>query len=144
MPTAEAHYLLGMLDKKDGDSKSAMEHFKVAAGSESEAGKSASRELVMMELPGNPSEYIASRAAVDQQNGVWVQFANRSSVPVKDIEISYAWLDDQGQTRQGSKNYAGPLQAGAQDQLNLGIRLSGSNELDQRVRVQITGARVAE
>jgi predicted Zn-dependent protease len=144
MPTAEAHYLLGMLDKKNGNSKSAMEHFKVAAGSESEAGKSASRELVMMDLPGNPSKYIASRAAVDQQNGVWVQFANRSSVPLKNIEISYAWLDDQGQTRQGRKNYAGPLPAGAQDQLGLGIRLSGPNELGQRVRVQITGARVAE
>ena len=144
MPTAEAHYLLGMLDKKNGDSQGAMEHFRVAAGSESEAGKSANRELVVMDLSANPSKYIASRAAVDQQNGVWVQFANRTSVPISDIEISFAWLDDQGQTRQGKRKFAGPLQAGAQDQLNLGIRLSNPNELNRRVQVQVTGARVAD
>ena len=144
MPTAEAHYLLGMLDKKRGNNQSAMEHFRVAAGSESEAGKSANRELVRMDLSSNPSKYIASRAAVDQQNGVWVQFANRTAVPIEDIVIGFAWLDDQGRTRQGSRTFSGPLQAGAQDQLDLGIRLSNPGELNQRVRVQITAARVAD
>lgn len=144
IPTAEAHYLLGMMDKKSGKLDSAVEHFKVASQSESESGKKATRELVLLDLNNDPSKYIGSRAAVDQQNIVWVQFANQTSVPMKNIEISYAWLDEKGQTREGKKTYRGPLPGGKQDQLKLGIRLGSPNELSQRVRVQVTGARVAE
>ena len=42
MPTAEAHYLLGMMDKYDGKTDQATKHFKAAAQSDSESGKQAS------------------------------------------------------------------------------------------------------
>ena len=144
MPTAEAHYLLGMLDREAGDLDSAVGHFRAAAGSKSPAGQQATRELVVLDLPANPSKYIAARAAVDRQNVVWVQFGNLTSIAVRDIEISYAWLDDQGQTRQGRQAYAGPLGAGEQAQLSLGIRLGAASELDRRVRVQVTAAAPAD
>jgi tetratricopeptide (TPR) repeat protein len=143
MPTAEAHYLLGMLDREAGNNASALEHFRTAAQSDSESGKKAARELVIMDLSNDPSRYIASRAVVNSRNEVWVQFANRTSVPVERLEITYAWLDDQGQTRQARKTWRGPLAGGQQNQLSLGIRLKDAAELDRRVRVQITGARVA-
>jgi hypothetical protein len=63
---------------------------------------------------------------------------------MKNIEISYAWLDDQGQTRQGKKSYRGPLGSGQQDQLKLGISLGDPGELSRRVRVEVTAASVAE
>ena len=144
MPTAEAHYLLGMMDKDNGDMNSAVEHFKVASESQSESGKQATRELVSLDLSANPSRYIGSRAAVDQDNRVWVQFGNLTNVAMKNIEISYAWLDTKGQTREGRKTYSGPLQAGAQDQLQLGIQLQNAGELNNRVRVEITAASLAE
>jgi predicted Zn-dependent protease len=144
MPTAEAHYLLGMLDKDSGNLNDALEHFKLAAQSDSDTGHQATRELVLLDLKNNPSEYVASRAAVDQQNLVWAQFANQTPVALKDIEISYAWLDEQGQTRQGTQYHAGPLAGGKQAQISLGIRLTDPDELSRRVRVQVTGARVAE
>jgi predicted Zn-dependent protease len=144
LPTAEAHYLLGMLDREAGDLDSALSHFRAAADSQSPAGQQAARELVVLDLPANPSKYIAARAALDRQNVVWVQFGNLTSVAVRDIEISYAWLDEQGQTRQGMRTYAGPLGAGEQAQLSLGIRLGAPAELDRRVRVQVTAARPAE
>lgn len=144
LPTAEAHYLLGMLDKKNGNMSSAVEHFKVAAGSESESGKHAAQELVRLDLEGNPSRYIVSRAVVDRDNNVWVQFGNQTQVALTNIEISYAWLDEQGQTRQGRQSYTGQLAGGQQDQVRLGIRLDSPGELDRRVRVQVTGASIAE
>lgn len=144
MPTAEAHYLLGMLDKHDGNTKGALEHFEAAASSNTETGKKAVRELVLLDLGNNPSRYIGSRAVVDPDNIVWVQFGNLTPVAVRDIEISFAWLDDQGRTQEGKKVYRGPLKAEAQDQLSLGIRLGDPRELTQRVRVQVTGARTAE
>jgi len=144
MPTAEAHYLLGMLDSKQGNMNSAMEHFQSAAQSDSEAGKRASRELVLLDVRGNPSKYIGSRAAVDRDNQVWVQFGNLTQVPMRNIEISYAWLDDQGRTRENKLTYRRTLAAGAQDKMALGFRIGNANELNRRVRVEVTGARVAE
>lgn len=142
MPTAEAHYLLGMLDKDQGNMNSAVEHFKVAAQSESGASQAATRELVLLDLQSNPSRYIDSRAAVDDQNRVWVQFVNRTQVPIGNIVFSYAWLDDQGRTRQGNTTYSGPLQGGRQDQVRLGFSLNDASELTRRVRVEIVSASV--
>ena len=143
MPTAEAHYLLGMLDKRQGNTPAAIEHFKTAAQSESETGKKAINEVVMLDLETNPSNYIASQAAVDDKGQVWAQFLNRTGVAVRDIEIGFMWLDEQGQTRQGKKTYRGPLEAGKQDQLALGIGLSNPAELSRRVRIEITSAKIA-
>jgi predicted Zn-dependent protease len=144
MPTAEAHYLLGMLDKNQGDMNSAMEHFKVAAQSESGASQAATRELVLLDLQNNPSRYIGSRAAVDDRNRVWIQFGNRTRVPIRNIVFSYAWLDDQGQTRRGQKTYAGPLEGGQQDQIRLDISLNDAAELGRRVRVEVISATVSQ
>jgi predicted Zn-dependent protease len=144
MPTAEAHYLLGMLDKNQGKLNSAVEHFKLAAQSESETSQSATRELVLLDLQSNPSKYIGSRAVLDPENQVWVQFGNLTGVPLKNIEFSYAWLDQQGQTHEGRKTYRGPLAGGQQAQLKLGIKLDNASELSRRVRVQVTSATVAQ
>ena len=129
--------------KRQGNSAAAIEHFKTAAQSESETGKKATIEMVVLDLEANPANYIASRAAVDDNGRVWAQFLNRTGVPVRDLEISYMWLDEQGQTRQAKKTYAGPLQGGKQDQLELGVTLSNPADLNRRVRVEIIGARIA-
>ena len=144
MPTAEAHYVLGMIEKDRGDMNSALEHFRTAAQSDSDASKKATRELVLLDLQHNPSKYVGSRLAVDSDIQVWVQFGNLTQLPIRDIVISYAWLDEQGRTREGRKTYRGPLAGGKQAQLNLGIRLAESGELNRRVRAQVTNATVAE
>jgi predicted Zn-dependent protease len=144
MPTAEAHYLLGMMDKQQGNVNGAMTHFKTAARSESETGTRAVNELVRLDLGQNPSTYIASRAAVDSGGRVSAQFLNRTQVAVRDVEISYAWLDEAGQTRRGARVYQGPLQGGQQAELSLGIQIANPAELDRRVRVEITAARIVE
>jgi predicted Zn-dependent protease len=143
MPTAEAHYLLGMMDKKQGNTASAMEHFQTAAQSNSETGKKAANEVVLVDLENNPSNYIATRPAADKNGRVWAQFLNRTGVAVRDIEISYAWLDGQGQTRQGRKVYRGPLEGGKQAEIALGVTVPDAASLSRRVQVQVTSARIA-
>ncbi len=144
LPTAEAHYLLAMIDRESGNTQSSIEHLKAAAQSNSEAGKAARRELILTDIGQNPSSYIASQAAVDSSNRVWVRIANKTDLAMQNIVISIAWLDERGQTRQGKRTYRGPLPGGEQDQLRLDLRLNNSAELDQRVRVQVTSAQVAE
>ena len=144
MPTAEAHYLLGMLDKDQGNLNSAMQHFEVAAQSKSGASQAANRELVLLDLQKNPSRYVGSRAAVDDRNRVWIQFGNLTQVPLSNIVFSYAWLDEQGQTRRGQETYAGPLGGGKQDQIRLGFSLTHASELNRRVRVEVISATVSQ
>ena len=144
LPTAEAHYVLGMLDREAGDIESALAHFREAASSQSESGQKAVRELVVLDLPANPAKYVGVRVALDRNNRVWVQFGNLTPIAIRDIEISYAWLDDQGRTRQGVERYAGPLSANEQAQVDLGFRLEAPAELERRVRVQVTAARPAD
>lgn len=141
LPTAEAHYLLGMLDRRDGDDESAIEHFRAAANSESEAGQNALRELVLLDLPANPSRYVAIRPGLDAANVLWVELKNASPVPVEDIEVSYAWLDESGRTRQERTTYAGPLSPGQQHELRLDVVFAGTVDLQRRVRAEVTAAR---
>ena len=142
MPTAEAHYLLGKMDNNEGNPASAMEHFKVAAQSESESGQKANREIMVQDLANNPSRYVGSRAEIDENNTVWIRFGNLTAVSMKDIEISYAWLDERGQTRKGKIDYRGPLKGKEQDRVRTTIRLEKAGDLERRVHVQITAASV--
>ncbi len=144
LPTAEAHYLLGVMDQKKGNQTAAMEHFQAASGSDSAAGKTAKRELILLDLDKNPSNYITARTGLDKSNNVWVQIGNTTDLAVKNIEISVAWLDEKGETRQARRVYQGPLSGGKADQLQLNLEISNAQELNNRVRVQVTAAQIAE
>ena len=144
LPTSEAHYLLGLLDKNSRQMDKAIQHFQVAAQSQSASGQNARRELIQLDLPKNPSQYVASRAMADKNNQVWATVGNQTGVAIKDIEITFVWLDENNQTRQGKTVYRGPLLSGKQDSIKLGIQLTNPGELSQRVKVQVTSAQMAE
>ena len=130
--------------KNQNEMNGAIEHFQQAAQSESEAGQQAKRELVRIDLPSNPSRYVASRAVIDKSNIVWTLIGNQTGTAIKNIEISYAWLDERNQTQTGKIVYPGPLPSGKQDSVRIGLRLNQASELSQRVRVEITSASIAE
>jgi len=144
LPTAEAHYLLGVMDRKNGNEQAAIEHFTAASGSNSASGKTARRELILLDLDTNPSKYITTRTALDQSNTVWVQIDNNTELAMKNIEISIAWLDDKGTTRQARKVYKGPLPGGKADRLQLKIKMDNAQNLDSRVQARVTAAQLAE
>ena len=143
MPTAEAHYLLGKMDKDEGSLDSASDHFRIAAQSDSESGQKANRELLIQDLANNPSRYVGSRAEIDAHNMIWFRLENLTRVSMIDIEISYVWLDEQGQTHQGKMSYRGPLKGGKLDRVNTGIKMENASDLERRIHVQITAASVA-
>jgi hypothetical protein len=75
---------------------------------------------------------------------IWIRLGNLTHVPMKNIEISYAWLDEQGRTRQRKISYRGPLKGGEQDRVKTGISLENTSDLERRIRVQITAASIAD
>lgn len=144
LPTAEAHYVLGRIAQDRGDRRTAAEHFNVASQSNSAAGKSAKAEMVRLDIGQNASRYIATQAATDGSGNVWLQIGNTTEVPIRNIQIRYAWLDEQGRTRESQTTYAGPLGARQQDRVRLDVRLPGVTDLGNRFRMQVTSAAVAE
>jgi predicted Zn-dependent protease len=144
LPTAEAHYLLGLIAQHGGESQQALEHFRAAASSDSETGRKAGVEIARIELPADPSRYVPSRAALDRNLAVWAQFQNRSELTLSDVEITYVWVDQRGQTQQARKRYNGTLSPGEQGQIALGVTLDDPSTLERRVRVTVSGARIVD
>ncbi len=122
----------------------AVEHFSTAAQSGSEAGRNAQGELVRLDLPRNPTRYVATRTALDSSGYVWVEIGNRTRVALRDIELTYAWIDSRGQTRRDVARYRGTLAGGKSDRVRLGLQLPDAGSLQQRFRVEVTGARIAD
>ena len=147
LPTSEAYYLLGMIEKRDGNREQAVKYLTQAAQSTSEAGQKAKEELGRMQgqssAQGSATDidrYVPTRAIQDSNGYVWIQLANKSNVALKNIQVDYAWVDARGETQRGRKLYPDPLQAGAQDQFRVDVRMQPVRDLDSRVRVQATSA----
>lgn len=144
LPTAQAHLILGQLDLQANRRVAALEHFRVAAQSASDTGQKAERQILGLDLPGRAASYVAARPVANQAGELWVQIGNQTRTPLRDIEYRYAWIDDAGQTRQGSGVIDGTLEGGKWSQESLNARINNVAEISRRVRVEVTAARVAD
>jgi len=145
LPTAQAHLLLGNLDKRAGNMSSAAEHYQTAAQSGSSVSKAAEKELVLLELPSNPGKYIKTKAVLGKNGAVGAAVLNDSPVSVKAIQLKVEYIDSGGQLREFSQSVGKTLQSGQQTAVSTRVSgIANSNELAQRVRVTVIGAQIAE
>lgn len=145
LPTADANFLLGNLDKRAGNMQSAIKHYQAAAQSGSEVSKQAQVELAVLEMPSNPGKYIQSKAAIAQDGYVNAAVRNNSPVTVNGIRIKVEYINASGQLRESSINFRKTLAPGEWTALPTKISdIADSKELSRRVRVTVIGARVVE
>ena len=142
LPTGQAHYLLGNLDKRAGNIQSAIEHYQAAAQS---GNKAAEKEVVLLELPGNPGKYIKSGALLGQNGAVGAAALNNSPINVRAIRLKVEYIDSNGQIRQLSKGIRKTLAPGEQAAVATGLSgFANANDLARRVRVTVISAEIAE
>lgn len=142
LPTAQANYLLGNMDKSAGNMESAIKHYQVASQSNSPTGKEAQRELVLLDMPDNPGKYIQSKALLGQNGDVGAAVRNNSPVAASAIVLKVEYIDDYGQLRAFSKNVRKTLQPGEQTAVTTGLSgIPDANQLSRRVRVTVIGAK---
>lgn len=142
LPTGDAHYMLGNIDKRSGHMDSAIKHYQEASQSGS---KQAQRELVLLELPSNPGKYIDSKAALAQDGYVNAAVRNNSSVAVGDIRLKVEYINANGQLRENAMEFRKTLAPGEWTALPTSIRdITDSNELARRVRLTVIGATIVE
>jgi len=145
LPTAPAAYFLGKYAQESGDRAAAMQYYKTAAGSESEYGQLASREFVTMDLPQNPSQYVAAGAQRDAQGRIVIVVQNRSPVSLTDIQVTPVLVDTNGRIMQSGAaiRVSGTLDSGKQTVVSAGLG-ELTPEQQQALRVRVDAAKVAQ
>ena len=144
LPTAQAHYLLGNLDRDAGNHQSAKYHYEQAGQSDSETGGKAQRELVLMDIESNPGQYVATAQAADNSGQLYCVIGNRTKVDLAGIRVNARFVDDSGATQETSKSHGSVLGGGKQANIATGWRTSDSSNLDRRMACAVERARVAD
>lgn len=112
LPTAVAHNELGKLALDSGQRARAIEHFSLAAGSDSSSGREAAVNLARLDLPANPGRFIESGGALE--NGrVVVAVRNGAALAVRDVRLDVRVIDRKGRILgQQQVQITGPLASG--------------------------------
>jgi len=141
LPTAAAHYVLGNLAQGANNPAKAIEHFRLAASSDSEVGKRAGASLARLDLPRNPGNYVQVAPVADGSGNLGLRVTNRSPVALRNLRIA-------GGVQNGSfyREYSlpGPLAPGQSVVVAMGARLADLNVGLNRVVGQVRGAEVVE
>lgn len=145
LPTAAAHYVLGNLAQGAGNPARAMEHYKLAAGSESDVGKRAGAELVRLDLPRNPGNYVQVDAVADSKGNLGLRVTNRSPVTLRNVRVAGA-VQKNVTSNHFSKEYAlsGSLKSGQSTTVAMGVKLADFNVGLKQVRGQVRGAEAVD
>lgn len=140
LPTPNAQKALGDLALASGDRETALKYFSSAARSDSPSGKAALTSMTRLELPSNPSKYIKTRLALNNDGNVVVQVLNQAPVPVSNIQVIAAYFDAAGNqvTRNQTLRVRGTLAPGKATTIT--TRITDPNGL----RTQVSKASVAE
>jgi predicted Zn-dependent protease len=145
LPTAPAAYYLGNIARERGDNQRAMEHYRAAAGSNSQIGQLAAAEFVRMDLPQNPGNYVGTSGQFDSQGRPLLIIQNRAPVALTNIQVTPVLVDGAGRVvQQGSPvRVSRSLKSGEQVSADAGLTGLTQEQL-QYLRFRVDGAKVAE
>ena len=142
LPTGDAHFMLGTLDKRSGNMESAIEHYREAAQSGS---KQAQRELVLLELPSNPGKFIQTRATLGREGKVYAAVRNNSPVRIGGIRLKVEYINSNDKLREFTMTFRQAFKPTESAALPTKIRdIADANDLQRRVRLTVIGAKVLE
>jgi predicted Zn-dependent protease len=145
LPTAPAAYFLGTIAKDRGDTNRALEYYKAAAGSNSRYGQLAATELIRVDLPKNPGNYVATAGQLDSRGRLVLIVENRAPVALSGIQVTPVLVDGAGRiVREAQpviiREVVQPNQRIAGD---AGVGAIPPEEL-AHVRFRVDGARIVE
>jgi beta-barrel assembly-enhancing protease len=145
LPTAPAAYFLGEIARGKGDMPRAVKYYQAAASSQSEIGQAAAGELVRIDLPQNPGNYVATGGQLDGYGRVMLIVQNRAPIALSDIRVTPVLVDAAGRIMQTAApvRIPGPVPAGGRIAADAGIGQLPQQQL-QNLKFRVDGARAAE
>ncbi|MDH5304068.1 MAG: M48 family metalloprotease [Gammaproteobacteria bacterium] len=140
LPTAPAHYHLGLIKKDRGDTAAAIEHFRVVAKSGGDYGKAASGQLARLELAENPAAYVSRACGAGNQGQLMVSVRNDAPLAITAVQVQVDYTDSAGRAQQLRRNVGGRLEPGQVATADTGLApYSGSG-----CPAKVISARIAE
>ena len=140
LPTAPAHYNLGLIEKERGQMDLAKEHFKIVAGSGGEYGVAASGEIARMELPSQPAKYVLQSCDAGANGNLIISVRNDAAIAVTGVEVQLDYSDNYDNTRREIIAVGDRIEAGQVARADTGIRVYEGTSCVAKV----VAARVAE
>jgi predicted Zn-dependent protease len=145
LPTAPGHALLGQLAESRGDINGALQHYQVAASSNSDIGKDAIARAVRLDLPRNPAKYIQSGAQADGAGNLYAVVQNNTSSAIDRVQVRVIKYDAQtgrAVAQSGLLTIRG-VAAGKRNQVAVGERVNSAKEV-QLYKVVVESAELAQ
>jgi len=93
LPTAPGHALLGQIAEERGDVNLALQHYQMAAGSNSDIGKDAIVRAVRLDLPRNPAKYIKTATQADGAGNLFAVVQNETAVHISRVQVRVVKYD---------------------------------------------------
>jgi hypothetical protein len=145
LPTAPGHALLGQLAESRGDINGALQHYQVAAGSNSDIGKNAVARAVRLDLPRNPAKYIQSGAQADSAGNLYAVVQNNTPSPIGRVQvrvIKYDATTGRAVAQSGLLTIR-DVAAGKRNQVAVGERVKSAKDV-QLYKVVVESAELAK
>ncbi|MES2637539.1 MAG: M48 family metalloprotease [Pseudomonadota bacterium] len=130
LPTAPGHALMGQIAESRGQTDLALQHYQMAATSNSDIGKDATERAMRIDLPRNPAKYIQSGVQADNSGNLYAIVQNGTSIPIGRVQVRVVKYDARtgravGQSRPLIINGVG---AGKRNQIAVGERVQTAQE----------------
>ncbi|MDP1658732.1 MAG: M48 family metalloprotease [Methylotenera sp.] len=146
LPTAPGHALLGQIAEERGQTDVALQHYQVAAGSNSDIGKEATARGVRLDLPRNPAKYIQAGAQADNTGNLYAVVQNSTTVPVGSVQVRVVKYDaktGRAVSQSASMTITGGVAPGKRNQIAVGTKVSTAQEA-QLYKVIVEAAELAQ
>jgi predicted Zn-dependent protease len=131
LPTAPGHALLGQIAEERGDTNLALQHYQVAATSNSSIGKEASARMMRIDFPKNPEKYLRSGVLADNSGNLYAVVENNAALPIEGVQVRVVQYNPQtGRAISQSRPLVirGAIDSGKRGQVGVGVRISDPQE----------------
>ena len=131
LPTAPGHALLGQLAEERGDINGALQHYQVAASSNSDIGKDAVARAVKIDLPRNPAKYIQAGAQADGAGNLYAVVQNGTPVAINRVVVRVVKYDAKTGRAVGQSGLLTirGVAAGKRNQVAVGTHVNNAKEV---------------
>ncbi len=131
LPTAPGHALLGQLAEERGDINGALQHYQVAASSNSDIGKDAIARAVRIDLPRNPAKYIQAAAQADSAGNLYAVVQNGTPVAMSRVTVRVVKYDAKTGRAVGQSGLLTirGVASGKRNQVAVGARVNSAREV---------------
>ena len=146
LPTAPGHALLGQIAEDRGQIDAALQHYQIAADSNSDIGKDATARAVHLDLPRNPAKYIQAGAQADNAGNLFAVVQNSTTIPVGRVQVRVVKYDAKtGRVVSQSAPLIikGGVAPGKRNQVAVGTKVATKKEV-QLYKVVVEAAELAQ